>query len=272
MEFRHTWSDPPREMSVSQFSKLVRAGGVPPTALYRATWTNGEWHTVDNLLPFHKNSSVKYPRGEILREEIRNEERKKQQEAEVGEKVHRYIHGSMIEDSYGLPPLRSLAAASFGAARFFVLPSFLPERIFTVVFNENGLTLSAVCGKTWLWESIPQIVCRTAEDGRWQETETVPFDAGEAFRAEEALDYDGVPEEFRSWETFYALVSGAGSCSTSTLDGVGYRHQTAGSQGLLEVSWGNPDQRTHHRQHQIIEAYEQLIVQAGLGQFLHSDC
>ncbi len=269
MEFRHTETDPPVEVTVDEFCKMVAEGKVNPTALYRTLWTSGEWRTVDNLLPFHRSSPVKYPIGKRLFEEIVNEQRKKLRRAEISSRDHEYMYGTLIEDSYRLPSLECLPVSGqlLGAARFFVLPSFTPERIFTVAFREADIIIDAVCGKSALWYSFPR-VSRTTSDGLWEETPGVPFHPDQALRATTKISYHDVPDVFLSWQGFADRVAQLPSCMTRTIDGIGYRHKLFYNQRLIDVMWANPDRTEHSAQIAIIAAYEQILQAAGLGEFL----
>jgi hypothetical protein len=269
MEFRHTETDPPVEMSVYDFCKMVSEGKIKPTALYRTLWTSGEWRTVDNLLPFHRSSPVKYPMGKKLVEEIVNEQRRKQRFAEISNRDHQYMYGTLIEDSYRLPSLDCLPVGGqlLGAARFIVLPSFVPERVFTVAFREADIVIDAVCGKSSLWGSLPR-VSRTTSDGLWEEDPGVPFHPDQALRATANISCHDVPDVFLSWQGFADRVAQLPSCMTPTLDGIGYRHKLNYDQRLIDVTWDNPDRTEHSAQMAIIVAYEQILKAAGLGEFL----
>jgi len=257
MEYRLNEAEPVAEMTVTQFCELVRSGKVPPTAFFRTPHSNGVWRTVDNFRPFHQASLVDHPVGDVLQEKLRIEAEEKRHRAQWDDWYHAYAFGSLIEDSYGLAAIKDIAAASssIGAARLIVCPSFSPERFITLSFHPDGVTLDALCGRTSLWDT------GNAEF----------FDAGDAFRKRVELAYDRLPPAFSSWETFESISGAVESCQTATLDGVCYRHRTAGSKNVADAIWWNPSPEEHAAQTRVIGAYQRLIAQAGVGKNLCED-
>ncbi len=264
MEFRPTPADPPVEIEIDDFCELVRRGQVQPTALYRTKWTNGEWRTVDNFRPFHRNSPIRYPPGEHLRVILERDQREAAYGRQFAEFFDAYEHGTLIEDVYGLAPLADVAAAT-GAARLFIKPSFKPETVVTVVFQASALTVETVEGHGSIWYAAQPInVDSLVADPTGTGFPTEPFDPARAVRSTATLPYACVPNEFRSWDHFARVASQAPSCMTRALDGIGYRHKLCHEGHRVDVHWHNPSQENHPAQCRLIEAYYRLLKKAGL--------
>src|SRR5688572_19773467 len=126
MEFRQSFEDPAVELTLDEFWELVRAGKVPPTALYRDPWTEGRWDTVDNLRSFHRKSPVKHPPGLRLAERLAREEAAKQlakREKEHWEDCVRvYRDGGLVEEVCSVPRVEAVAnePGVQGGARLFI--------------------------------------------------------------------------------------------------------------------------------------------------------
>jgi hypothetical protein len=151
MELHLGPGDPPAEVTLDEFWELVRAGKVPPTALYRDPWTEGRWDTVNNLRSCHRKSPVKYPPGPRLAAKLAAEEERKRE----GERIADYERGSLIEDACGVPRLEEVAGepGAPGAARLLILPSFEPERIVTLAFGRESIRIEAVTPGVSIWQS-----------------------------------------------------------------------------------------------------------------------
>ena len=249
------------------FCKMVRAGEVTPTALFRSTWTNGQWRTVDNLRSFHKNSPAQHPKGKKLLEQLQREEQQRKISDDFSRLFHAYTYGELIEESLNLLPIDKPQTDSLGQSRFFWLPSFLPECICTLTFKDTAVEIDATCGKSSVWDSLPQEACRTANDGVGEMTKPVPFAPSQVARSSMVLPYRKMPSLLRSWDHFAPRVSKMQSCATHTLDGTVYRHKMIFHGELVDVQWLNPDNNAHAEQVAVIQAYRSLIEKAGVRSF-----
>lgn len=185
-----------------------------------------------------------------------------------------------VDRRYELPAVAELVARPgvVGVVRYVELPSFRPERLFTLVYRADRIEVSAVIGATWLWGSLPDRNAPAFDPGDWEEEE--PFDARRAWRgtAVVALPCEACPPVLRSWESVRAAAAEAASCSTIyALDAVSYRHQVANRTSEVVyrhrvadrtseavAAWYNPNRRDHAAQVALIKAYVSLLGHASV--------
>lgn len=258
MEFRPTPTSRPVQIPFGAFCDMVRAGKVPPTALYREPWTLGEWRTVDNLRPFHRLSPVAHPPGPRLIEA----EAADRESDQVRARLETYRTGTFVEDQFGLRPLADVAAGPgvVGAARLMVFTAFDVERVVTVAFDPAGVAVEAVAGRTPRWHSLSQVALRKAPDGTWESTPIVPFDAAGTTRIRGRVSYGRAPGLFASWGAFARTVSPLPPCATDTLDGASYRHKMTWGGQVPDVRWSNPDRAEHAAQVAVVRGYLDLLL------------
>ena len=156
-----------------------------------------------------------------------------------------------VDRSYAVPSMSDLALQPEveGVARFIELPSFDPERIYTVVYRSGWLEISAVVGMRSLWDSLSQ---------------HEPFDPGNASRQSVtlALSSPKCPPLLRSWPSLRTASADAGPCWTPSFDGIGYWHRLADREYCSDAKWHNP--YSSSPQSALIEAYVELLRGVGL--------
>ena len=252
----------PQDMTQSELVAAIASGELgPETLVWNEVTTRGEWWTLDNLWIFHRNSPVNHPPGEHLAAELVQDQRCQEQTRRIREGMVAYSKGDLIEEAYGLLGLAEIVTQPGveGAARFFLLPSFSPERICTVVFGPHGIRLEIVEGATSLWQSLPQLVTQKTPEGLWVEAVGQPFNRDWIRRESWTLDRRQVRWPFESWQRFRAAATDAVDCRRAALDGVSYRHQMRDATCSLEAKWDNADPRHDVAQSRLIRAYEECM-------------
>lgn len=179
-----------------------------------------------------------------------------------------YLYGkypAFLDEKFELPLLSEMVdwPGVIGVARFHVLPSFEPEWLYTLVYRQDSLEVSAVVGATSLWASNPQVLM-TSVGGRpyqWEVSEADPFDPKAAYRksATISLTASECPALLASWAAICDASVQAGDCRTETFDGIGYTHRIANQEFHRVAEWGNPDRKEHPQQLALIDAYEKLL-------------
>jgi transcription antitermination factor NusG len=120
-----------------------------------------------------------------------------------------------------------------GVARLAIVPSFDPAEVYTLVYTETAVTVSA---------------------------EQSAF-VGSATRELRELRRMRL---LANWQTIRSAALGAPSCSSMSVDGTTYRHSICDHSTVLDVEWSNPDPKTHRAQCALIAAYRKLIDLAGV--------
>jgi hypothetical protein len=174
---------------------------------------------------------------------------------------------NFIEQQFQLPSLDHLLAGEgvLGVARLIELASFESERLHTLVYSHDSVTVTTVRGATSLWSSIPKFA-RVNDSPELSELEHEPFVASEAERRSKtiALSSARMPSILASWSALLAAASAAPSCATLMFDGVYYRHRVRAQGVAIDASWENPEGRQHAAQIELLAAYTQLLDLADL--------
>ena len=178
---------------------------------------------------------------------------------ESGKFLNAYLYDfNFLENRYEVTALSEILKQPdvVGVIRFVELPSFEPERLFTFVYRPASIEISTVVGATALWDSLPQ----------GGPPEPIPFDPSRAYRRSTilALPSPDCPPVLRDWEALKAASANAGSCSTGTFDGIGYRNRLADRQIQSDAEWSTPELPEHAPQIRLIEAYVELLRKVGL--------
>ena len=268
IQFKETEFSEPVTAGYYEFKAMIERGELGPKALARdPVLTGNDWWPLDELNVFHNHSPSRHSPGLRLqkkRDEAKYwEERTKHSWAQLAS----YSEGDLIENSFQLVPLPELLKRrnALGATRLYVLRSFEPERVFTFVFENDGIRIDVCQGRTSLWYSLPQV---SSTDGVMQESSGKPFEPDETYRASRKLLYEHAPRLFQSWATLAEASELAPSCSTLTADGTGFRHHfLIPKKGVAVADWDNPHESEHAAQIELIKAYHQCIVAAKLGRF-----
>jgi hypothetical protein len=172
--------------------------------------------------------------------------------------VGRYIGvWDFVETEYHLPLVRDILANSkdvLGVARFFVLPSNIPERVYTLTFAASAIHLDAVAGATSLWESLTSNPsCPPA-----------PFVIEDAWRRSAMLQIPDstCPETFQTWSNLKAASLSAVSCDSRLAGGECnvFRHRMCDRESETYAEWNYP----YHTAQLLIDAYAKLLSCAGL--------
>lgn len=107
---------------------------------------------------------------------------------------------AFIPSRYGLAPLPDLvdSVAVLGATRFMILPSFEPERIYTLLFCRTDVEIESAIGATALWGSLPQYL------GVGTEMRLMianPFHVESVARKRSVLSIGDIPPPLNEWKS-----------------------------------------------------------------------
>lgn len=184
-----------------------------------------------------------------------------------------YMHDpDFLEAEYRLPPLKDLLPTredALGVARFIELPSFEPERLFTLIYTPSAVHIEAVVGAESLWASLPWLCQTQRSDGTLSELQEVgnsAFVPKDAWRGSAVLSLSAFrcPKPLRSWQSLKATAVAAVSCKTYCFDGIVYRHRVCDRDCELFAEWSNPTKRWNSEQFRLIHAYVKLLRHAAL--------
>ena len=265
MLIRYNKNSIPVEVSIQEFEKLVKKGKLTPESLIKSKFiAGGKWVSIDNMERFHRNSPVKYPPGPYLSKDRENKTKRQQQMRKISNLMGYYMSGMMTEQYLSLIPTKRLCEhyEVSAASRLTTMPSFQPELVITLLFRLNSISCKIVSGATPIWSTIPQCISQSTEDGRWVQTKPVPFDLSKVHKASIELPMSQRFSPFNELSGFLKLSNKAVSCSTPTLDGVGYRHEVVTEKTRIDVHWNNPSKKEHPSQCQLISSYGKVVREA----------
>ena len=154
----------------------------------------------------------------------------------------------------------------------WVLSSFEPERIITLVFKANTLKLQFVKGENQLWKSLLYATLGSEMPDALTKNAEFNFDPQAIIKLNEKVDLQRAPLSFHSWEQFLVMARKAASCeSANARDGVSYRHKVWGYKENMDVLWNNPTIENHPEQNTLVQTYFQCLALVGIEGARHND-
>ena len=155
----------------------------------------------------------------------------------------RYIRDhDFFESRFGVPPLADLItdSSAIGASRFTILPSFSPESVYTLVYTENEVRVTATEGTTSLWESLYGAPWHNPTERQW------------------IVSIARLPPPLDSWAALKSSALDAPTVMTEMLDGISFGHRICDHTDDFCARWHNPA-RKHVEQLRLIKAYSDLL-------------
>lgn len=143
-----------------------------------------------------------------------------------------------------------------GASRFTIMPSFSPEAVYTFVYRENAVFVSAALGNESLWDSLGASTWPPPTFRRWK----VPVSI--------------LPKPLGSWRLLTHSAIAAPTVESAIidgeelryLDGISFRHRVCDRTNDIRADWRNPKrQATNHvEQVRLIRVYARLLLRLAI--------
>lgn len=245
MFVRLTEKSEPIDLTSDEFINQVKAGKITIRSLIKNEFiADGQWVTADNYNPFHKASPISYPVGPHFPElklKVKRTERELKELKEQEDTLRKWYE-KKIEEYLELTPTKTLFDTSSDVSvisRLTIMPSFDPEIVITLLFGSKFINVEVINGNTSIWYAESQ----------------KEIDLNKVRKSSYLREINS----FKNPEHFISIAKKAVSCSTSTLDGVGYRHEVISKEVNIDYKYSNPDNQQHPEQIKIISLYYNIV-------------